>query len=77
MSLEKYSLKLAREQSRSLDDLIRDLLGDKDGNVTLKNITLGTMIRLHIERGIIKMRVWLANWIGGDHLHDDCGDSMY
>lgn len=69
--LQKVANKLAKNCADTLDARVRDVL--LYGNsVGLVNPTPWYMFNLVIKRKIKSLRLSIAEWIGGDELHENC-----
>ena len=72
--LARETEKLARQASINFDDVVRKMLlsGATTADFGNRKITLN--LRGRLVGWIIRNRIALAEWIGGEHLHDNCGD---
>lgn len=57
----------------SLDEQVRDSL--KYGtSFSYVNPSKWFLFKFSIKRRLTNMRIYIAEWIGGDSLHEHCGD---
>lgn len=69
--LRKYTEKMAEDCARIQDRWVRDALLHGNG-VSIANPTRWFLFKLAVKRKIKSWRISLAEWIGGDDLHEHC-----